>query len=53
MSEVDLVVKQGSTLMPYEIKWGKKKGKCIAFQNEYGFPVQTISSDKPSSWPFP
>ncbi|MFZ4441720.1 MAG: ATP-binding protein [Syntrophales bacterium] len=51
MSEVDLVVKQGSTLMPYEIKWGKKKGKCIAFQNEYGIPVQTLSSDKPSSWP--
>ncbi len=53
MSEVDLVVKQGSTLMPYEIKWGKKKGKCIAFQNEYGIPVQTLSSDKPSSWPCP
>lgn len=52
MSEVDLVVKQGSSLMPYEIKWGKKKGKCIAFQNEYGIPVQTISSDKPSTWPF-
>lgn len=52
-SEVDLVVKQGSTLMPYEIKWGKKKGKCIAFQNEYGIPVQTLSSDKPSSWPCP
>jgi hypothetical protein len=52
MSEVDLVVKQGSRLMPYEIKWGKKKGKCIAFQNEYGIPVQTISSDKPSSWAF-
>ncbi len=51
MSEVDLVVKQGSTLMPYEIKWGKKKGKCIAFQNEYGVPVQTLSSDKPASWP--
>jgi predicted AAA+ superfamily ATPase len=27
--------------------------KCIAFQSEYGVPVQTISSDKPSSWPFP
>ncbi|MFA6291985.1 MAG: ATP-binding protein [Victivallales bacterium] len=53
MSEVDLVVKQGSSLMPYEIKWGKKRGKCIAFQNEYGIPVQTLSSDKPSSWPLP
>ncbi|MFA7230552.1 MAG: ATP-binding protein [Victivallaceae bacterium] len=50
-SEVDLVVKQGSMLTPYEIKWGKKKGKCLAFQNAYGIPVQTLSSDKPSSWP--
>lgn len=50
-SEVDIVIKHGTSLMPYEIKWGRKKGKCLAFQNEYGVPVQTLTSDKPSSWP--
>lgn len=50
-SEVDLVIKKGSELKPYEIKWGRKKGKSIAFENEYGVPIQTLSSDKPSLWP--
>ncbi len=50
-SEVDLVMKKGPELKPYEIKWGRKKGKSIAFENEYGIPIQTLSSDKPSLWP--
>jgi len=49
-AEVDLVVKQGSSLAAYEIKWGKKKGRSIAFQNEYGVPVKILFPENPSQW---
>lgn len=50
-SEVDLVIKDGDSLSPYEIKWGNKKGKSLAFKNEYGVSVQTLSSASPDMWP--
>ncbi len=50
-SEVDMVLKKGIELLPFEIKWGNKKGRSAAFQNQYGTEVQTLSSAKPSCWP--
>ncbi|MDR0932314.1 MAG: ATP-binding protein [Victivallales bacterium] len=49
-AEVDLVIKQGGSLQPYEIKWGKKRGSSTAFQNAYGISLKTITSTKPSDW---
>lgn len=49
-AEVDLLVKQGDRLQPYEIKWGKKRGNSSAFQNAYGIPLKTITSTKPADW---
>lgn len=50
-AEVDLLVKQGEQLQPYEMKWGKKRGHSMAFQNAYGIPLKTITSTKPTEWP--
>jgi len=49
-AEVDLVIKRGELLEPYEIKWGKKRAGRTAFQNAYGVPVKTVTSTKPSDW---
>lgn len=50
-AEVDLIVKQGDQLQPFEIKWGKKTGRhSTAFLNAYGVPVKTLTSMKPSEW---
>lgn len=50
-AEVDLIVKQGDQLQPFEIKWGKKTGRhSSAFLNAYGVPVKTLTSTKPSEW---
>ena len=49
-AEVDLVIKRGEQLEPYEIKWGKKRAGRTAFQNAYGVPVKTVTSTKPSDW---
>lgn len=50
-AEVDLVIKQGDRLLPYEIKWGRKHSRSTAFQNVYGVPLKTITSTNPSEWP--
>lgn len=49
-AEVDLVIKRGELLEPYEIKWRRKRAGGTAFQNAYGVPVKTITSTKPSDW---
>jgi hypothetical protein len=51
-SEVDLVLKQGSQLSAYELKWGKKRSRSgRAFYNAYQVKPQTLSSTQPSQWP--
>jgi len=52
-SEVDLVIKDGDNLSAFEIKWGKKRGSTAAFANAYGVTPKTLTSTKPSEWPFP
>ncbi|MGI6087494.1 MAG: ATP-binding protein [Kiritimatiellia bacterium] len=49
-AEVDLVIKRGELLEPYEIKWRRKRAGGAAFQNAYGVPVKTVTSTKPSDW---
>ena len=49
-AEVDLVIKRGELLEPYEIKWRRKRAGGTAFQNAYGVPAKTITSTKPSDW---
>lgn len=50
-SEVDLVIKQGSQLAAYELKWGKKRSSTAAFNNAYQINPQTLNSTQPSQWP--
>lgn len=47
-SEVDLVVKTGTALKAFEIKWGRKRGAgCRAFAHAYGIVPETITPANP------
>lgn len=46
-SEVDLVVKQGSNLRAFQIKWSPRRISSRAFRDAYGVDVVAISSDNP------
>lgn len=47
-SEVDLVVKDGSKIKAFEIKWSsRRKVKAKAFKDRYGVDVKMITSDFP------
>ncbi|MDT8388950.1 MAG: ATP-binding protein [Lentisphaeria bacterium] len=47
-SEVDLIVKTGTGLKAFEIKWGRKKGTgCRAFANAYGIVPEIVSPANP------
>ena len=46
-SEVDLVVKQGSGLRAFEIKWSPRRVSSRAFREAYGVEVEPIRSDNP------
>ncbi|MEI8078781.1 MAG: DUF4143 domain-containing protein, partial [bacterium] len=46
-SEVDLVVKQGTSLRAFEIKWSPRRVAGRAFRDAYGVAVETIYSDNP------
>ena len=51
-SEVDLVIRDGSALHGFEIKWNRSRKKERAFETAYGVPVKTLTSLAPSEWPF-
>ena len=46
-SEVDLVVKQGSALRAFQIKWSSRRVSGRAFRDAYGVDVELLSSDDP------
>jgi len=46
-SEVDLVVKHGSRLRAFEIKWSPGRVSGRAFRDAYGVDVEPIRSDNP------
>ena len=46
-SEVDLVVKDGSGLRAYEIKWSPRRVSGRAFRDAYGVEVKVIRPDNP------
>jgi predicted AAA+ superfamily ATPase len=46
-SEVDLVVKQGSELRAFEVKWSPRRGSVRAFQDAYGVKAEPICPDNP------
>jgi predicted AAA+ superfamily ATPase len=46
-SEVDLVVKQGSSLRAFEIKWSPRRVSGRAFRDAYGVEVEPVRSDNP------
>ena len=46
-SEVDLVVKQGSGLKAFEIKWSPRRVSGRAFRDAYGVDVEPIGPDNP------
>jgi hypothetical protein len=46
-SEVDLVVKQGSALRAFQIKWSPRRASGRAFRDAYGIEVEPIRSDDP------
>jgi uncharacterized protein len=46
-SEVDLVVKQGSGLRAFEVKWSPCRVSSRAFRDAYGVEVEPIRSDNP------
>ena len=46
-SEVDLVVKLGSALRAFQIKWSPRRVSGRAFHDAYGVDVELISSDDP------
>jgi uncharacterized protein len=46
-SEVDLVIKSGTQLRAYEIKWNKKKASNRAFTSHYGVDVEVINNKNP------
>ena len=45
--EVDLVIKEGTKINAYEIKWSKKSVSRQSFSLKYGAPVQLIDSSNP------
>jgi uncharacterized protein len=46
-SEVDLVVKQGSDLRAFEVKWSPGRVSGRAFRDAYGVEVEPIQSENP------
>jgi len=46
-SEVDLVVKQGSGLRAFEVKWSPRRVSGRAFRDAYGVEVEPIRADNP------
>jgi len=46
-SEVDLVVKLGSTLRAFEVKWSPRRVSGRAFREAYGVDVEPIRADNP------
>ena len=46
-SEIDLVVKQGSDLRAFQIKWSPRRVSGRAFRDAYGVDVEVICSDDP------
>ena len=50
-SEVDLVIRDGTALQGFEIKWNRSRKKERAFETAYGVPVKTLTSLAPSEWP--
>lgn len=46
-SEVDLVVKEGSALRAFEIKWSSRSVSSRAFRDAYGVVVKSIRPDNP------
>jgi len=46
-SEVDLVVKQGSSLRAFEIKWSPRRVSGRAFRDAYGVDVEPIGPENP------
>jgi len=46
-SEVDLVVKQGTGLRAFEVKWSPRRVSGRAFHDAYGVEVEPIRSDNP------
>jgi len=47
---VDLVVKQGSGLRAFEIKWSAGRASSRAFRAAYGVEVEPPRSDTTRSW---
>ena len=52
-SEVDLVIRTGNELRPFEIRWTRSRRGGCAFENAYHVPVKTLTSLRPSEWPLP
>ena len=50
-AEVDLILKNGGELRPFEIKWSRCRKRGSAFENAYHVPVELLTSLKPSEWP--
>ena len=46
-SEVDLVIKQGSGLRAFEMKWSPRRVSGRAFHDAYGVDVERIGPDNP------
>lgn len=46
-SEVDLVVKQGTGLSAFEIKWSPRRGSGRAFRDAYGVEVEPVHPGNP------
>jgi predicted AAA+ superfamily ATPase len=46
-SEVDLVVKEGSNLRAFEVKWTRGRVAGRAFREAYGTEVETIHPENP------
>ena len=46
-SEVDLVVKKGSGLRAFEIKWSLRRVSVRAFRDAYGVDVEPIGPNNP------
>jgi len=46
-SEVDLVVKQGSGLRAFEVKWSPRRVSGRAFRDAYGVAVEPVGPDNP------
>ena len=50
-SEVDLVVKRGSTIRAFEIKWSNRRARGRAFTNRYGVSVELITKEDAADLP--